>query len=620
MSRPPVPPPEGGSLAMDRAAARLLEISVTLSEPLQLEEVLKRVRVAIIECLGFDRCGIFVLDEAAGVLRGTCGTDERGELEDISGEVHPLSETERSLVQVALGRIPYFLTDDLQALAWSNGILHYPRMRGVRANACIPLRARGHIVGVLTVDNLLTDRPIPVEALEAAAPFAAQAAIAIDNAMLVDRLEERERERHRLYEASAALASVLDLRELIGLVLRSARDLFEFDGCGIWLYEPEEDVLRGQYALLPTDELIDMRHDVFPMGDRKGQMSSVVAGRRPFFLIQDMHSLPLEDRKGVPLSVRAQVIVPLFSRGRILGALTGCTLTPERGIPEVVVEPLSVFASQAAVAIENARLHEAVSGERQRLETAFTIAQERLMESTRLATIGELAAIIAHQLRNPLNVLQTNRHLLQRTIGGTHPRADASLERMAEYIDRATRIINDLLAFAQEGRLNPQTLCLGLLLREVAEEVNVPDHTTIIIETVDPLLIVEADALQLPQALRNLVQNGLQAMPEGGLLTLGAATAGDGVEFVVRDTGVGMTAEQVAHACDPLYTTWSHGAGRTGLGLALVRRVVEAHGGRISLESEPGQGTTVRLWLPVGAAEEPAMLPTAIQRLPNPAA
>jgi signal transduction histidine kinase len=602
---------------MDRAAAKLLEISVALSEPVRLDEVLKRVRVAIIEALGFDRCGIFVRDDATGVLRGTWGTDERGELEDISGEVHPLSLLDRSLVKVALGQIPYFLTDDLQAMALSDGLLHYPRMRGVRGNACIPLKARGHIVGVLAVDNLLTDRPIPIEDLKAAAPFAAQAAIAIDNAILLDRLESRERERHRLYEASAALASVLDLRELIGLILGSARDLFGFDGCGIWLHEPEKDVLRGQYALLPTDELIDMRHDVFPMGDREGHMSSVVAGCRPYFLTQDMHALPLKDRQGVPLSVRAQVIVPLVSRGRILGALTGCTLSPERGIAESVIEPLAVFASQAAVAIENARLHEAVSEERQRLETAFAAAQARLMESTRLATIGEMASTIAHELRNPLNVLQTNRHLLQRTIGGTHPRADAGLERMAEYIDRATRIIDDLMAFAREGRLNRQTLCLGLLLREVAEEATIPDHTTVTIQTVDPLLVVEADPLHFHQALRHLVQNALQAMPEGGALTLGAASTGEGVEFTVQDMGVGMTPEQIARAFDPLYSTKHRG---TGLGLALVRRVIEAHGGRLTLESEPGQGTTARVWLPNGADEEPAMLPALIGHPPDPTA
>src|SRR5688572_32052378 len=115
------PPP---ALAMDRAAAKLFEISVALSEPLQLDEVLKRVRVAIIEGLGFDRCGIFVLDKAAGMLRGTWGTNERGELEDISDEVHPLSECERSLVQVALGQIPHFLTEDLQSLALASGFLH----------------------------------------------------------------------------------------------------------------------------------------------------------------------------------------------------------------------------------------------------------------------------------------------------------------------------------------------------------------------------------------------------------------------------------------------------------------------------------------------------------------
>src|SRR5947199_6396448 len=96
---------------MDRAAAKLFETSVALSEPLELDEVLKRVRVAIIEGLGFDRCGIFVLDEPAGLLRGTWGTDERGELEDISGELHLVTDRHHSVVQVALGCVPYFLTD-----------------------------------------------------------------------------------------------------------------------------------------------------------------------------------------------------------------------------------------------------------------------------------------------------------------------------------------------------------------------------------------------------------------------------------------------------------------------------------------------------------------------------
>jgi two-component system sensor histidine kinase HydH len=601
MSRPSRAPDSGHTLGMDRAAARLFDLSVALTEPVQLDEVLQRVRVAITEDLGFDRCGIFVVDEPIGVLRGTWGTDERGGLEDISSEFHSLTETDRSLVRVALGQLPFFLTDDLEAMAWSEGLLHYPRMKGVRANACIPLKARGRVVGVLAVDNLLTDRPIHVEDLEAAAPFAAQAAIAIDNALLLAHLEAREQERRRLYEASAALASVLDLPELIGLILRSARDLFGFDAGGIWLHDPETDALRGQYALLPSDELMDMQHDVFPMGSGEGQMSGVVSGRRPFFLTQDMHALSEKERQGVPKAVRAQVIVPLISRGRSLGALTGCTLTTERGIPEAVVEPLNVFARQAAVAIENARLHRALSDERQRLEAAFAEAQERLMEATRLAAIGDMAAIIAHQLRNPLNVLQTNRHLLQRTIGGTSPRADASLERMAEYIDRASGIINDLLTFGREGRLNPQPLSPGLLLREVADDLRLPSKVTLTIDPVDPLLMLEADGLQLHQALRSLALNALHAMPEGGILTLGAAAVAETVEFSVRDTGSGMSAEQVVHACDPLFSTKT---GATGLGLTLVRRVAEAHGGRLTLESEPGCGTAVRLWLPARVDEE----------------
>jgi signal transduction histidine kinase len=395
------------------------------------------------------------------------------------------------------------------------------------------------------------------------------------------------------------------------MILRSAAELFGFDGAGVWLHEPGADVLRGQYALLPSGEIIDIRHDLFPMGSGSGSMQSVVAGNRPFFLTQDTHSLPERDRQGVPPPVRAQVIVPLVARGRILGALTGCTLSPERGIPETVIEPLGIFASQAAVAIENARLHAAVDEECRRLEAAFTRSQQRLLEATRLATIGEMAGSIASGLRDPLNVLQANRHLLQRMVGGTSPRVDASLERMAEYLDRATRLGDDFLAFAREGRLRPQSISPGLLLREVADDVAIPPGITIEIAPTDPLLIVEADAPQLHQALRHLLMNAVQAMPEGGTLTLSAAASSprpatedpgypEGVEFTVRDTGVGMTPEQVARACDPLFTTKGEGS---GLGLALVLRAVEAHEGRLRLESEPGRGTTVRVWLPSAVGE-----------------
>ena len=198
-------------------------------------------------------------------------------------------------------------------------------------------------------------------------------------------------------------------------------------------------------------------------------------------------------------------------------------------------------------------------------------------------------------------------------VGGTSAKVDASLERMADYLDRATRLSNDFLAFASDGRLNPQSVSPGFLWREVADDVTIPREIQVEIVPTDPLLILEADAMQLHQALRHLVTNAVQAMPEGGTLTLSAVRSpsgspdGDetsarepGVEFIVRDTGGGMTPEHVARACDPLFTTKAQGK---GLGLTLVLRAVEAHEGRLMFESEPGHGTTARIWLPASVSE-----------------
>jgi PAS domain S-box-containing protein len=247
-----------------------------------------------------------------------------------------------------------------------------------------------------------------------------------------------------------------------------------------------------------------------------------------------------------------------------------------------------------------------ITGERRRQEileeTVFDRTRElqalgrQLVERERLAAIGELAATIAHELRNPLGVISNATYLLRRKLG-----SDASLaktiETLESHIQRCSRVISDLLDFVRARPLRLASIDPQALVRDVLREHPIPDRIRVVTEIAPELPDVVADLQLLEQAISNLIANALKAMPEpdAGALTVTCRPAPGGVEFAVADQGTGMTDEVRARVFEPLFTT-SHSG--TGLGLPLVKRIAESHDGSVSLVSAPGAGTTVTLFLP----------------------
>jgi signal transduction histidine kinase len=243
--------------------------------------------------------------------------------------------------------------------------------------------------------------------------------------------------------------------------------------------------------------------------------------------------------------------------------------------------------------------------------------EERLHFAERSTAMGRLAAAVAHEIRNPLNFVNLSIDHLRKQLADADPRPRGDFERilgnMKSEISRLNRLVGDFLSFGKPMRLDPRPCALEEVVRGVATLV---DHKArdqgiaLAIESEDPLPPVLADAELLKTCFLNLMINAVDAMPEGGLLSVSvrrAAGQPEGVVVEISDTGHGMTPEAVRSAFEPYYSTKDTGL---GLGLALTRKIVEDHGGAIALDSVPGRGTSVRITLPFLQAE-PAEQPAA---------
>ena len=234
--------------------------------------------------------------------------------------------------------------------------------------------------------------------------------------------------------------------------------------------------------------------------------------------------------------------------------------------------------------------------ERKRLEM-------QLRRAERLAELGTLASGMAHEIGTPMNViLGRAEYLLQRA-------ADEGMKKglatIITQVERITKVMNQLLAFARRRTPERRAVDLAKIVDdslEMFQERIAQSHITVDKTIESALPPVHADQDQLIQVLINLVMNSFHAMPEGGRLGLSLAREGSHVRLEVADTGHGMPEEIRAKVFDPFFTTKEFGKG-TGLGLTVVKGIIEEHGGTITLESAVEKGTTFTIRLPLGRAE-----------------
>jgi two-component system sensor histidine kinase HydH len=231
--------------------------------------------------------------------------------------------------------------------------------------------------------------------------------------------------------------------------------------------------------------------------------------------------------------------------------------------------------------------------------------EAEVLQRERLSAMGNLAATVAHEVRNPLNAISMGLQRLKTEFRPTEDEDEYShlTQLMLAEVHRLNSIVEQFLSLARPLEIKPEELRLQDILKELAalEEGDAKQSKTQIRVVVPPdLPLLKADREYLRQTLLNLILNGLQAMPDGGTLTLEAKKSNGNLLITVRDTGVGIPQKNLPRIFEPYFTTKAKGS---GLGLAIARRIVEAHGGTIAVSSEAGQGCRFRISLPIHGVE-----------------
>ena len=306
--------------------------------------------------------------------------------------------------------------------------------------------------------------------------------------------------------------------------------------------------------------------------------------------------------------VSSTLSIPITTNGKKIGALHLESFNEERAFSQLDIELLQGFANEASLAIERTRAHESLKKKAHRLEEeaeTLEITYSQLMQSEKLASIGELAGSIAHEINNPLMTLMGRIELLLKNLPYTdasHP----SLEIMNREVERISNLVRGLLQFTRKSAVDFQRESIPSILSEclLLTDNYLRNNRVVVQKNYQHLLpFILADRNQLIQVFLNLITNSVQSMKSGGTITIDVFTRekedhseGQWMEIHFKDTGEGIHPEFRYRVFEPFITTKMSG---TGLGLSVSKRIVEDHGGKIFLDNEVREGTCVIIQFPL---------------------
>ena len=460
----------------------------------------------------------------------------------------------------------------------------------IRSELAVPLEVNGEVRGVLNVDSDRLEAFNPDDQ-NLLAELAVQAAKVIHNTWLYEQLRVKARLFESLVSVAQTINSALSLDDGLRVITREACQLMTAKMSSLLLLDETREWLdlRASYGAGP-DYITKPRLSV------ADSLLGVIIRRRKPLQVENVQAsshyqhVEIARREGLV----SLLSVPLVFNGEAIGTLSVYAGQPHSYSNEEI-RILTALADLSAIAIAKARLYE-----------RLVEVEEKLRQSEKLSAIGLLAAEVAHEIRNPLTVMKMLYHSLDLHFPADDLRArDAKV--IGEKMDHLNRIVEHILDFARstEPQLGPVDLNqligdLSLLIRHKLTHQNIR-----LVSKLDPQLPrILGDPTQLEQAFLNLALNAVQAMSQGGQLTIRSrvvrrprkSSAPTHVMVEFKDTGQGMTEERCRRVFTSLLsTTKSQG---TGLGLAIVAKVVESHRGKIKVASRLGHGTTFTIQLP----------------------
>ena len=478
------------------------------------------------------------------------------------------------------------------------------RARGSRSVIAVPMFREDEVIGAISLAHRDVDAFSDTH-IELLKTFAAQAVIAIENARLLKELEERTRELTRsveqltaLDEVGRAVSSTLDLETVLTTIVSRAVQLSELDGGVVFEYDAGAEEFVHRVATETGGALAEARRATRV---RKGEgvvgqtAITLEPAQAPDITLPGAYESRLRENL-ITSGVRAVLAVPMLSEDRLVGCLVVSRNQPG-GFPAETIDLLHTFATQSALAIQNARLFLEIADKSQQLEAASRHKSEFL-------------ANMSHELRTPLNaVIGFSEVLLQRMFGALNDKQDEYLKDIYASGQHLLSLINDILDLSkiEAGRMElvpaPFHLPTALenavtLVRERAGRHGIALHMDL-----DPRLgELVGDERKVKQVLLNLLSNAVKFTPEGGRISLKARRTDGAVEIAVTDTGIGIAPEDQVAVFEEFRQVGNDDARKqegTGLGLTLAKKFVELHRGWIWVESEVGRGSTFTFTLPV---------------------
>jgi signal transduction histidine kinase len=518
---------------------------------------------------------------------------------------------------------------------------------GVRTALLVPMLKENELIGAITLFRQEV-RPFTEKQVALVTSFAAQAVIAIENARLLNELRQRTDDLTESLEQQTATSKVLevisrsafDLHAVFETVAESSVRLCGADRAFIFRFDGE--LLRMAVAYNSSLEFTAWveQHPIRP-GRHSGSARAALERRTihiPDVQADSEYTYGAKDAE----AIRTVLGVPILKGDNLLGVMMIYHLEGVRPFTEKQIALVETFADQAAIAIENARLFEAEQQRARELAKSLEdlrTAQDRLVQTQKLASLGQLTAGIAHEIKNPLNFVNNFSGVsvelideLHETLGRVNADkktrqeiaelADTlhdNLDKIVQHGKRADSIVKNMLLHSREGSGERRPVDVNAL---VEESLNLAYHgaraekqgfNVTLERSFDPTAgEVDVFPQEITRVLLNLISNGFYAATkrqgqESGngfepTITAVTKSLGDRVEIRIRDNGIGIPPKVREKMFNPFFTTKPAGEG-TGLGLSISHDiVVKQHSGLIEVETEPGQFTEFRIILPRTAA------------------
>ena len=560
----------------------LYDVSSQLGVSLDLSQVLNQVMDAIINLTGAERGFLMLFDEENGRLKTMAARNV--DQKSIDKQTRQISQT---IVERVVASGTGILTDNAQEderFSQQQSVVGFQ----LRSIMCAPLWARGGVIGAVYVDNRLLSNLFEQADLDLLVAFANQAAMAIENARLFTQTDQalarRVEELSLFQRIDQQLNKSLDLNRVLNLALAWAINLTEADSGSIGLMETDEE----EEDVQPQLRLMVQR------GDEGGE-TRIVPASHPVLaqILQEGRSVttynvtPNESIDGTPAKVQLAVPIKDVPSERIVGLITLENQHADEIGPDdaAFVERL---ADRAAVAIDNARLYEAVQAANQ--------------------AKSEFISLVTHELRLPMTSIKGYSDLIMSGMAGElNDQQQQFFSVIRRNLDRMSRLISDLADInrVESGKMNFENKLFDLqpVVSDVAgnlrEAINGRNQTLTL--TIPDLPQVYADPSRVAQVLTNLVSNAHKYTPDEGAITVQAQAVNGTVQVDIIDDGLGISEADQAK----LFTQFFRAEDREvreqtgwGLGLSIVKKIVEAQGGTISFTSELGAGSTFSFTLP----------------------